>query len=353
VNDRKWIFIAIIGVVFLFAGYNLYSYFQNQAAVAVEEERVAAERKTERDQEATAREQARVLEQTRLDTEQAAQDAAEEQRVEEENRAREEALRAEEAENQERTRQADETQLQRALARAREVRSYEGIQTENIERLRSLSPSYILDHPDEFLPQRFSAADFGNPPRSSTTVLFEDSTPLMLYAAISQDTSILQALIDIGLDVNAANKMGVTPLMFAAAYNSPEVIDFIIEKGAKIDGISYIQDLNALHFAALLNPNPETTVALLDAGLPIEGKTTTGATAALLAASENRNMEVIERLALRDADLGVYDEGGQSALFIAETRLGASGDRFANIGNPFVSISPEYVEQVLAVIREQ
>jgi len=344
VNDRKWIFIAVIGVVFLFAGYNLYSYFQNQAAVAVEEERLAAERKLEREQEATAREQARVLEQTRLDTEQTAQDAAEEQRVEEENRSREEALRAEEAENQERTRQADETQLQRGLARAREIRSFEGIQTENIQQLRSLSPRYVLDHPDEFLPQRFGAMDFGNPPRTSTKVFFENSTPLMLYAAISQDISLLQALVDIGLDVNAANKMGVTPLMFAAAYNSPEVIDFLIENGAAIEAISYINDMNALHFAALFNPNPETSEALVRAGAELELATSTGSTAALLAASENRNMEVVERLAKLGADISLYDTSGADVRRIVEARF--NGDL-----EPFVSISPEYQEQVLEALR--
>jgi multidrug efflux pump subunit AcrA (membrane-fusion protein) len=345
VNDRKWIFSAVIGVVFLFAGYNLYSYFQNQAAVAVEEERVAAERKIEREQQAAAREQARIEEQTLLDAEQAAQDAAEEQRVAEENRAREEAILAEEVENQERTRRADEDQLQRTLARAREVRSYEGIQTENIQRLRSLSPRYILDHPDEFLPQRFSAADFGNPPSSSTTVLFEDSTPLMLYAAISQDTSILQALIDIGLDVNAANKMGVTPLMFAAAYNSPEVVEFLAGQGADVGAVSYIKDINALHFAALLNPNPETAEALVRAGAKLETPTSTGETAIILAASENRNMEVVERLAKLGSDTSVYDENGVDVRRIVEARF--NGDR----EQAFISISPEYQEQVLETLR--
>jgi len=344
VNDRKWIFIAVIGVVFLFAGYNLYSYFQNQAAVAVEEERIAAERNIEREQQATAREEARIEEQTRLDAEQAAQDAAQEQRVAEENRAREEAILAEEAENQERTRNADEDQLQRALARAREIRSYEGIRYQDIDKLLLMSPRYIFDHTDEFLSPRFSAADFGNPPSSSTMVLFEDSTTLMLYAAISQDTSILQALIDIGLDVNAANKMGVTPLMFAAAYSSPEVVDFLIGKGAKIETISYIKDLNALHFAALLNPNPETTEALIHAGSKLESTTSTGETAALLAASENRNMEVVERLAKLGADTGVYDANGVDVLRIVEARF--NGDL-----EPFVSISPEYQEQVLEALR--
>lgn len=214
-----------------------------------------------------------------------------------------------------------------------------------------MSSRYVTDHPEEFRDQVFSAANLGANDRSSIKVFFDDSNPLMLYAAISQDLRLLQALIDVGLDVNSANKAGVTPLMFAATYNSPEVVNFLLGQGADISAVSYIEDMNALHFAARYNPNPETTEALLEAGLPLEGATSTGATAALLAASENRNMEVIERLARRGADLEVYDERAQSALLIAETRLGASGNAFASIGNSFTPISDEYREQVLVAIR--
>ena len=55
-TNRKWIFVAVIGVVFLFAGYILYSYFQEQAAIAAQEDRQAEERRIERDRVAAERE---------------------------------------------------------------------------------------------------------------------------------------------------------------------------------------------------------------------------------------------------------------------------------------------------------
>ena len=359
-TNRKWIFVAVIGVVFLFAGYNLYSYFQQQAVIAAQEERQAEERRVERERVAAERDAAQQAEAAQREADlQAARSAEEAQRLSDAE-AREAARRVEQerqaaadAASLERERAADAERLQGRIARAREIQTFEGIRSDTVEELNVLSPRYVTDHPEEFRDQVFSAANMGGRERSSVKVFYNNSNPLMLYAAVSHDLRLLQALIDVGLDVNSANEMGVTPLMFAAAYNSPEVVNFLLGQGADASAVSYVEDMNALHFAARYNPNPETAVALLDAGLPIEGITTTGATAALLAAADNRNMEVIERLALRGADLGVYDVGGQSALLIAETRLGASGDRFANINNTFVSISPEYVEQVLAAIRGQ
>lgn len=358
-NNRKWIFVAVIGVVFLFAGYNLYSYFQEQAAIAAQEERQAEERRIERERVAAEREAARQAEAAQREAELQAARAAEEAQRRADAEAREAARLAEEArqaaadaERIEREREAEAERLRDRIARARELREgFEGIRWDTVEELNVLSSRYVTDHPEEFRDQVFSAANMGAHDRSSIKVFFDDSNPLMLYAAISQDLRLLQALMDVGLDVNGANRAGVTPLMFAAAYNNAEVINFLLERGADASAVSYVEDMNALHFAARYNPNPEATAALLEAGLPLEGATSTGATPALLAASDNRNMEVIELLAQRGADLEVYDQRAQSARLIAEARLGAAGNRAVEMGNTFVPISDAYREQVLSAIR--
>jgi hypothetical protein len=46
-DNRKWIFAGLIGLVFVFAGYNLYSYFSQQQAIQIEEDRLAQERRAE------------------------------------------------------------------------------------------------------------------------------------------------------------------------------------------------------------------------------------------------------------------------------------------------------------------
>ncbi len=350
-NNRKMIFAAIIGVVFLFAGYNLYSYFQNQAEIAAEEERLAQERQLERDRAAAEQAAAQQAEQARQEAERAAQRAAEEQRRQEEAKAREEARLAEEARQAaeearlaEENRLAEAERLRERIAKVREIKSYEGIWYDKIEGLQELSARYVQDHPEEFNTQLFSAANFGVRDRSSVKVFFDNSTPLMLYAAISQDTRLLQALIDTGIDVNATNDAGVTALMFAATYNNPEVVAFLIGQGADTGAIAYRDDMNALHFAAKYNPNPDTAEALVKAGLALESKTSKGMTPALLAASDNRNMEVVARLAELGADTGAYDESGVDVVRIVKARF--EGNR-----EPFLGISPEFKEQVLVAIQ--
>ena len=343
-------FAAIIGVVFLFAGYNLYSYFKTQQAIQVEEDRVTEERRIERDQVRQAREaEARVL-QERQEAELLAERAAEEQRRADETVKREEARIAEEARvvvaqaraEEERLAQAEE-RMQAKLLKARTLRQIEGIRSETVEELNSVSPRYITDHPDEFLTQTFTGVNLGAQ-RNLVKLMVDDSNPLMLYAAISANTQILQALLDIGMDINAANEKGYTPLMFASAYNTPEIIEFLIGQGADISEQAYVMDLNALHVAALFNPNPESVEILVNAGLPLEGKTTNDYTALLLAASDNTNLEMAERLAQLGADLGVYDQSGTDARGIVRNRIEGDGDRYT-------LVTPEFNERVLGVLN--
>ncbi|HBS27232.1 MAG TPA: hypothetical protein DD827_08940 [Gammaproteobacteria bacterium] len=349
-KNKKVIFAAIVGVVFLFAGYNLYSYFKTQQAIQIEEDRVAEVRRIERDQERQAREAEARAQQEREEAERQAEIAAEEQRRAEEAAKREEARIAEEARQAVADAQAEaeriafeEERMQERLLKARTLRQIEGIWSDTVEELNSVSPRHITDHPDEFLTQTFTAANLGAQ-RDSVKLMVADSNPLMLYAAISPNTRILQALLDIGMDINAANEKGYTPLMFASAYNSPEVIEFLLGQGADISAQAYVMDLNALHIAALFNPNPESAEALVHAGLPLEGKTTNDYTALLLAASDNKNLEVVERLAQLGADLGVYDQKGTDVRGVVLNRIEGDGDLYT-------IITREFNERVLGALE--
>jgi len=137
--------------------------------------------------------------------------------------------------------------------------------------------------------------------------------------------------------------MGVTPLMFAATYNNAEVVNFLLEKGANAPA-AYFEDMNALHFAARYNPNPETVEALVLAEMQLETTTSKGATAAFLAASQNWNVEVVERLAKLAADTTFYEPSGTDVVRIVEARFDGGRDAV-------VSIPPEYQAQVLEALR--
>ncbi len=349
-KNKKVMFAAIVGIVFLFAGYNLYSYFKTQQAIQVEEDRVTEERRIERDQERQTREAETQAQQERAEAERVAERAAEEQRRADEAAKREEARIAEEARQAVADARAEEDRLaqeeermQARILKARTLRQIEGIRSDTVEELNSVSPRYISDHPEEFLTQTFTAVNLGAQ-RSSMKLMVPESNPLMLYAAISSDTRILQALLDIGIDINAANEKGYTALMFASAYNSPEIIEFLIGQGADISAQAYVMDLNVLHVAALFNPNPESVESLINAGLSLEGKTSNDYTAILLAASDNKNLEVVLRLAQLGADIGVYDQKGTDVRGVVLNRIEGDDDLF-------MAITPEFNERVLENLK--
>ena len=64
----------------------------------------------------------------------------------------------------------------------------------------------------------------------------------------------------------------------------------------------------------------------------------------LLAASDNKNLEVVERLAQLGADLGVYDQNGTNAQGIIRNRIKGDGDLYT-------LITPEFNERVLRALE--
>lgn len=332
-NTQRTIFAAVVAVVFLFAGYNLYNYFANQSEIQaqreLESQKVVAEREKRKAAEAEARQQAEA---------ERKRQQQEEERLAAERRAQEEAKRQEQTAKRETEEQEllalkkkkEDEKLQARIELARTPQHIEGLPEETIEKFNSVAARYIRDNPDEFLSARFSDQNLF-PRRSGKRLLKGETNPLMLYSAMSQDTDVLQAFMDIGFDINSANDAGYTPLMFAAGYNTPEVVQFLIGKGADTSVTAKVQNLNALHIAALFNPKPDVIDVLLDAGMDIEAKTENQHTALLLAASDNRNLEVVERLAVKGADKGVYDVKGRTALKIVEVRIRGERDEYVRV----------------------
>lgn len=347
-SRQKLIFAAVVGVVFLFAGYNLYSYFGNQAALQAERERVALEERAaqERQREIIQAERERREAEAREAEERERREAAElEARRQEERRQREAARAAADLAAQEEARRDDEARLEELVARAREVQSIEDFNEEVIETVRAMSPRYIRDNPEEFQEvYRRQAGEFSSGFAGERFMYQDGSTSLMIFAAISRNTDALQALLDVGVDINATNEQGFTALMFAAAYNRPEIVAFLLSKGADVGAQAYDRDLNALHIAALRNPHPDVVEALVRAGMPLEARITTGETAILLAASENSNLEVAERLGNLGADTSVYNDRGQPVRAIAERRTGGAF--------PLLTpITPEVHARILEALR--
>ena len=89
--------------------------------------------------------------------------------------------------------------------------------------------------------------------RSDMSVRTKDGDTVLHYAA-SGDIGIAQLLV--GANVNAQNKLGLTPLMQAASNNRPELVRYLLGHGAD----SAVQDSRgrtALDFAKVYPPREE------------------------------------------------------------------------------------------------
>ena len=340
-KQRNLIIAAVIGVVFVFAGYNLYSYFQTQAEIAAEEERIAEERRIERERQRAEREAERKAEQVRLKEEriaaqerrerEAAERAAEKERERLEAEAKAKAER-EAREQERRDREAD--QLQERIDKAR-TPQIEDFSPDYISRIRALSPRYIRDNPDkalyiEEIPDNARVY----PTQYGTRKLLVDQTSfLMIASAVSLNTDFIEAILDAGADINAANKRGFTPLMFAAAYNTPEMVRLLLDQGADTFARANIENMNALHVAAWLNPNPGVIDVLVEAGLPIDNLTENKATPLIIASAQGPNLEVAGRLADLGADVRVYGPDGSTPYRFIEERIRGRGERYNKIND--------------------
>lgn len=331
-NNRNYIIAGVVAVLFLFAGFNLYSYFKTQQAIQLEQDQQAEARRVQREEEARQREADRraeiAAEERRAEAERLAREEARAQKIAEED-ARKEAARLAAAEEE---RLRLERRANDRTAKARALKHIEGIPEDTIAQLKQVSADYILDHPEEFRSQTFNGRNLGAY-KNLVKLLSDDTNVLMLYAAISPDLDVVKALVDIGIDLNAQNKRGYTALMFAAAYNSPEVVRFLLGQGADASMTAHVLNINALHAASLFNPNPDTADVLVKAGMPLEAQTENEYTPLLLAITENPNLEVAERLADLGADTKAYDERGRNAHTLAEIRMRGSGSAYVKISD--------------------
>ena len=341
-NKRIVIIVSLVGVVFLFAGYNLYSYFREQAAIAALEEQLAQERRLERERKAAERVAAEKAEIERIAAERKAiEERRAQQRAAVEAEKQKKRLEAEakaklEREAREKEKQEREAaRLQKRIEKARSISQIEDFSPEMLTTIRTLSPRYLEAHPEEAL----EVITVGDNTRvlptqwGKRTLVVDQTTALMVFASISQNPDIIDTTIALGADVNAQNKMGYTALMFAAAYNTPEMVQHLINVGADPNTQSYNEDRNALHLAAAMNPNPDVVDVLVKAGIPIDQRTLTDVTALMFASAVNRNLEVAARLAELGADTAAFDPDGKTPLRLVQDRIEGDGKGYATISD--------------------
>ena len=347
--------IAIISV-FLFASYNMYQFYQDrEEEKLIEAERIAEEQAVEAErqrQERVEREKQKTEQERIAREEEEKRKRAEAERlekIEQEKLARQLELEEKrliiEREKEERRqkkvqeeREREQKQLAEKIEYARTVKDFDGLHARLRQTIKNTTPAYVKNNKQDVLDYKFNFRR-----QNHTKLLSESANPLHLYAMIGERPDVIQAFVEIGFDINGVTKEGVSPLLFASAFNSAEMVEALISQGAKLDTREFFKDMNALHVASAYNPKPEVVETLVSKhGMDIEQKAN-GLTPLLLASIQNQNLQVVEKLLDLEADTSVVDSEGKDASMHVQDRIEYRGEGYRRI-------SEEYDEEVRQIL---
>jgi ankyrin repeat protein len=133
------------------------------------------------------------------------------------------------------------------------------------------------------------------------------------------DIQTVKALVEKNPDtVNACDPNGDTPLHYAAYGGGAALINFLIDKSAKVEAQN-TRHQTALHVAAI-NDRTEAVAALLRRGASIETRDDYGRSPLVLCARERGGVETARILIASGADVNSVDKFGSSALELAAWR---------------------------------
>ncbi len=121
---------------------------------------------------------------------------------------------------------------------------------------------------------------------------------------------IVERMLATGVDANAKDEWGFTPLHFAAAFNDePDIITALVDAGANLDARDKEWGATPLHWAAWSNDNPGIIIALVDGGADPNARDDRHSTPLHAAADQSNNPDIILTLLDSGADVNLRDAG--------------------------------------------
>ena len=190
-------------------------------------------------------------------------------------------------------------------------------------------------------------------------------TTALKAASFGNDTETIKLLLDAGLDPNAVDLPGLSPLMMAAGWNGNlDAVKMLLAKGAKINGVSRpvmglptriapskFGNLTALLMSAPFGP-PELIRTLLDSGAEVNAKDVRGMTPLMLAvANDHQDPAVVRLLLSHGADVQMKDETGFTAIDWARNQRIPEGIKLLKVTTAPRDLRP-VVQNTIALIEK-
>jgi ankyrin repeat protein len=131
-------------------------------------------------------------------------------------------------------------------------------------------------------------------------------------AASRDDVAAVEALLAEGVEIDARDEDGETPLIRAILEDHIDVVELLIAHGADVM-VRNERGLTPLH-AGAYSGSAEVARLLLDHGAALEDRANVSGATPLMVAAEENHVTVAELLITRGADLGIPDRDGFTPL---------------------------------------
>lgn len=122
-------------------------------------------------------------------------------------------------------------------------------------------------------------------------------------------------LLESGIEVNARDNRGVTPLFIAASFGRPQLVSALIENDAEVN-ITDIEGYTPLHYVVrdYGGPTAQIIKTLLDNGVDVNAKSGDGTMPIHLATKRDGNHHIVKVLLGHGADTNARDGKGRTPL---------------------------------------
>lgn len=143
----------------------------------------------------------------------------------------------------------------------------------------------------------------------------ENLNKSFLKAIYAKDFLSMENLLKKGVDINAPIRSGLTPLTEAAYFGDLEVVDFLLQKGAKVEGTTTLP--NSPIYFAIIQGNIAIVKRFLDLGISSNYTWPERGGTLLTAAVDAGHLDIVELLVQRGADVNFRGSGNYGTLYRA------------------------------------